>query len=204
LDTLADYAALGSGGCVIGDKLFYDFGYTGSNPTAANITVTATNAAFNPGLNFGGAWDVNGDTQIYFNVTVLPGGNAIEDDSLGISGIVLQGTGLISVGEDVCLGGVYSDPSAGTGCGGTGSSNLLAIDPGSPTVLYDDLNFNGSTYTTIGVFKDIIVSGNAEGSGTAQFSSISQNFSEVPEPVAVLLLGTCMFLLVPVLRRRLS
>src|ERR1035441_676394 len=95
--TMADYVALGSTGCVIGDKLFSNFLYSSSGagtatamPASAVLLVPVGVTTSNPGIVFSSEWDVPGsstrtsilDSSFGFTVTVLPGGDLIDDASL--------------------------------------------------------------------------------------------------------------------------
>src|ERR1035438_10102333 len=101
--TMADYVALGSGGCVIGDKLFSSFYYqpshggTGPAVAASAVFLTPVDAGTyspGPGITFSsGSWFVPGgstiepsffDASITFSVNVLRGGALIEDATLTI------------------------------------------------------------------------------------------------------------------------
>ncbi len=195
-NTLATYIGFMSTGCTIDDKTFFDFSYTGAAdagftvPTTAGITVTPITTPFNPGLSFGASWTVNSvaaggpggiDSKIGFSVKVNPGGNPIKDNSLGIAGVSTSGNGSVSVSENKCLGFEWG---ANTSCAGTIATLSVNAPPG--TSLFNQLLFPNQTL--IGVIKDIALSTGA--SGTASVSVISQNFSEVPEPASLLLLGS--------------
>jgi hypothetical protein len=98
--TLADYVALGSTGCQIGDKVFFNFfdsptsGGSATAPVPASaVSVTPVGAGtYNPGLTFSSSdWSVTGgsttansflDMSFGFTVSVLPGGNSIDDASV--------------------------------------------------------------------------------------------------------------------------
>ena len=89
------------------------------------ITVTPDTTALNPGVDFtlSGFSVTSGqslDLKVGFEVATLTGAPLIEDASLGIAGAQNSGTGLVSIGENVCVGGTFSDLGAGTGCS-TGS-----------------------------------------------------------------------------------
>src|SRR5215510_12805068 len=85
---LSDFIAVGS--CTIDDKLFSDFTFTGgmSGLAAADIPVRTVETAFSPGLLFAPGTQLQaaaGQTKtmsIGYRVTVQPGGNAIEDNTL--------------------------------------------------------------------------------------------------------------------------
>ena len=112
------------GACQIEDKIFSDFFYStspnGTPPSAAAVTVTPITTAYNPGVIFQAPWSAifgqSFDFSITFNVTVIPGGNLIEDASLGVGGVLALDAGTsVAIIENICAG------STATGCvGGTG------------------------------------------------------------------------------------
>jgi hypothetical protein len=207
--TLAGYiSTYGSTGCLVDDKLFYGFAYSGGAgvTNASGVGVTPLGAdPFDPGLRFNAGWSVaagaSGDASIFFNVFDTSGAR-IEDDSLGLGGVGL-GTGggqLIDVVENACLGLALNSSDQCTGS--TQSPALRITAPNSTNTYFLDLNFGGTLYQTLGIEKDILLDGGAT-TGTS-LSIITQNFSEVPEPVGIVLLGTCLAVVAPLLRRKLS
>jgi hypothetical protein len=225
--TLASYEALANG-CIVGDKIFSSFTYHNSGNVLADtaITVIPQNADKSPadlpgyGLGFEASWAVGvnqtEDSLIGFQVTIVPGSAfLIEDDTLSVpSYLVATGGILTSITESVCLGGswvsgaciapgVVESPvlhipcsaQAGSTCTDTSLNLTMNVGPFGP-------------YSTLGVSKDISLIGgwNCPTGNCAAFSEVYQNFSQVavPEPAAVLLFGTCLLALFPVLRKHLS
>lgn len=187
--TLASLIALGDTGITIGDKQFYDFGYTGSSQggataiTAAGITVTAITTPNDPGLQFNAAWTVGAnqilDSGITFKVQVLPGGNAIEDVNASMTGFDAIPAGIVGVAETFSL-----EPS------NTVIGSLGLFSDGTTSVSYDE-KFLTPTLGILDVTKDISVNGNSLGIGNfATVSFVDDQFSEVPVPPSVLLLGS--------------
>lgn len=214
ITTLAQYIAdYGSSGCTVSDKTFSGFTYSSTNsggglaPSAAGITVIPQSSDPNdPGLEFQASWSVSEgqtvDSEIGFNVRVTNGMALIEDDTLSVPNFSVTSPGTASVTEDVCLGGTFV---SGACTGGTEQSPKLIINgTGSDTLHVGPFG----PYVSLQVLKDINLNG---GSGTApgsdaSFSEVFQNFSEVPvpEPFSVLLLGTSLLAVAPILKKRLG
>jgi hypothetical protein len=199
--SISSYAGLlaAEQGCEIGDKLFTDFlfgfGETGgaSEVTAEDIGLHIVNqgdAAI--GFDFINIPLFAGVGQtatisLGFNVTTLSGAPIITSNFLGFAAGT-TGTGLATVKETFCVGGVR--PCA---AGGTSQSLQVAISPFATTVT-DKKQFTG--VTTIGVTKDIFVAGGTAGTGTISVvtNTVDQNGpggdDTIPEPGTYALLGS--------------
>jgi len=210
--TLASYIALGAGGCTIEDKVFFNFSgnITGNVPlSTSSIFITPITTALNPGIsvnpnmsvsNITGVGDFFQDLALHFSVRTLDSGARIEDVSLGLAGGAV-GTGATSINEFVCVGAAFANPLSGTGCpGGKELVNINVANP--PPILFVDKTFASLT-NFVDVFKDVAVHSGTL--GNASISSFTQQFSEVPvpEPLNVILLGTALLAVAPILRRRL-
>lgn len=173
--------------CQIGDLLFSNFSYTGSgtNPiSAGQITVdTVTNDGI--GLSFHAPWTaaagMTSDGTIDFSVTVLGGGNVIEDFGLAqTSGV--SGDGSASVAENGC----GPAPCLATG----GSIYVLTFQDSGARSAQGETTF--TPVSSVDVEKDISVNGNT---GFATLSVVQDTFSQVPEPLSMGLMGGGLALL---------
>ena len=198
--TMAAYVAMGQGtgtGCTIGDKLFSTFIY-GSTAQGNGVAVPAT-AVFltpvdagtdspGPGILFSSSgWKVLGpadsvDSSIFFTVTVLPGGNLIDDAGLSLV-FGTTGTGVVAdITETLNPMGLQ-----------------LQVDSNGPFVSH---KFFTPT-NTVSVSKDLLVEVFNGATGTATISNFTENFSEIPEPVGLVLIGSGLLAL-GAWRRRVS
>jgi len=189
--------------CGIGDKTFQNFSYStgGTNQIqASSITANPVNVPFNPGFLFNAPWGAGpGETQsslIGFTVTVNPGGNLINDLSLYMFGAGVLGTGQVSVAETYCAGDTFAN-SCANGTEGT----LLTILNGNTSILHASVSFG--PVSIVDVVKDIELDGGANGSA-ALVSGVENQFSEVPEPGSLMLLGSGVVGVAGMLRRRIS
>ena|ERR1039457_1797742 len=191
--TMADYVALGSTGCQIGDKVFYNFFYSSSGsglgagvPAGAVVLSPVGADTYNPGIVFSSDnWFVPGpsstgnsiiDASLGFTVTVLPGGNPIDDASLTLGSFVQAGAGIATIGETVFAGDGF------TQLGG----RALGVSAGGQLV--DEVHFANTS--TIQVKKDFELVVPAGSTGSVRVSSFTENFSEIPEPVGAILIGS--------------
>jgi len=191
--------------CQIDDKIFYGFGAVLTNVTSSNVSITVDNTHLDPGLDFNpnmtvssgtGTTDVFQDIRLTFIVQILPGGNLIHDDSLSIQGgASFGGTGTVSIGETACAGGTFT--GLGGACTGTDYS-LNVANPGPPYKPFDIVFTN--PVTIVDVAKDVAV--HSGSSGNAALSDFGQNFSEVPEPVSIMLFGSTILVSTFVYRRK--
>ncbi len=193
--TLADYIALPEG-CIIDDKVFSNWRYTasGSNggnpPPASGVAVTPITTPSNPGFLFSAGWYVLGgqiiDSHIIYTVTVRPDGAPIYDLELRIGGDSRYGDAGVIVSEttypDVGSLKVYNLPVP---VGRKGAERILLSE---------------RTMGPIRVDKSIrLFSG--EKWSFATVSGVYNQFSEIPEPVTLVLIGSGLLGL-GLLRRR--
>jgi len=192
--TMADYLLLPEG-CEIGDKVFSQWQYLGSAVggataiPASGVSILPITTALNPGFLFSAGWIAQPgqivDSHITYTVTVPRTGFALHDLHLEITGYAFVNDGSVTVSET--------------------SNPVLS---GTPLVVYASaalgvVPVDSSVFTpTFGswVFtKDILVSGGQAGLGT--LSGVINQFSEVPEPMTLSLIGAGL-LAIGLLRRR--
>ncbi len=178
--TVETYVALGAAGCQIGDKLFYDFNYLGTGSGGATpipeagVAVTPIDTPYNPGFTFNAPWSVGAgqalNSTIGFTVAVLDGGGLIKDISATMMGYGRVPDGTVMVAETTTVG------------------NLLLYDSDRGEKPYDQL-LVPLTAGPITVQKQISVNGFR---GLATVSGVTNQFSEVPEPTSLILIGTSL------------
>ena len=175
----------------IDDKIFFDFSYTssasgGANPVLAkDIIVELVETPLNPGFKFIANWSVSSgqvlDSLIRYSVRVLDGGNPIKDISLKMEDYNSSGNGGVAIAETNSLV----------------PDSLMVYNYSGGTRDFDQIFFN-RTIGPIAVVKDIVLIGI---DGEARVSKVINQFSEVPAPSALLLLGPGLFGLL-ILKRR--
>jgi hypothetical protein len=189
--------------CGIDDKTFYNFSYSNGGTDlmpATSITVNPITTPFNPGFLFNAPWGVGAghtqDSLIGFTASVNQGGNLIKDLSLSMFGAGFVGTGQVSVVETYCAGDTFAD-----GCAHGTDGTLLTILNAGTSKLFASVTF-AQPVKVVDVVKDIELLGGSDGSASL-LSGVQNQFSEVPEPGSMVLLGTGALGLAGVLRRKL-
>ena len=190
------------GSIEIGDKIFSDFGFTGSNTlTAGDITVTPS---INQGVYFlvfqGGFIDLPGgsysDWGLFYTATSTGPGISMIDQSFNLTG----GVGVVTIGESVWDAGYgQGNKVAQSTVTFTGEIND-PIDPTGESSQGDDLIIDPAL-AKVYVQKDIFVAATADDPIGATI--ISQSFHQpVPEPGSLLLLGSGILGLGILIRKR--
>lgn len=193
--TLADYLALGSGGCTIAGNTLAGFSatsvLTGATPIdASNVNVTAINGASGFGLDFTLATGTPNATGPLGLLDILLGytvsGSRLIGASLGLGLSSVSGDAAITVLENICVNGSYNDFLANGPalCGGTESANLTTLSSDISSIGSDSAGFAVSSF--FDVFAELIIDGGL--AGNAQLSGpVSTRFS-VPEPSSLALM----------------
>jgi hypothetical protein len=192
-NSLAVYEANYTGfenACLIGDKLFYNFALTVNGgtviPGASSIMLTSdlTNPITNPGLRIssGAFFLFSGqtlDVTVTYSVATESGSALIEDYGLvlaGGNGGQPQFTGVGTVTESFLNDVAPLTASFGPGAAFTAGAHVEF----SPYIV-------GTTVNTHIV--------ETAGNNNVDISYVQENFSEVPEPVGAILIGSGLVLL---------
>jgi len=104
---LSDYEKMSAAGCLIGDKLFYNFQYhqgAGGLPSSAiSVTPGTTPITNDPGILFEGKWaSAARDSYVSYIVAAIPQGRPIKGASLEMQFGQITGPGKASVIADLC------------------------------------------------------------------------------------------------------
>lgn len=197
--TMPAYVGQGSVGCTIGDKLFSNFVYlstasgTGISVPSSAVTMTPVNAGTldpGPGIVFSSSgWSVPSvalvnsfvDSSIAFDVTVLDGRPIIDDGYLSLTGFALSGTGTVDITETISPSGTQ-----------------LQVDGSGPFVSHKFF----TPVSSVHVLKELLVTvPGGTSPGSASITSFEEDFSQNPEPVGTILVGSGLLAL-GFLRRR--
>ena len=160
--TLATYAALGSGGCTIGNNVLANFtqgsplGGTVNIPPSSLNVVPAGGAA-NPGIIVSGNISAaSGQTfSALINYTIT--GSNYTSDAVTLSNTTSSGNGAVTDIQNFCRNGNFQAPTFVLQCpGGEGpGSPLLVIGNGSATA--------SLTATSLGITHNLVIDGGSTG-----------------------------------------
>lgn len=200
--TLADYLALGPGGCMVGDGLFSGFATSVLSPLAtpilpSEISVAPLLSGTALGLGFG--FDETAGAGEFLDVLIryqLSGlmGLSFDGNSLSMTGSAASPDGVVTAVEDKCGGASFAGADPSTACSGTSIGPLIVFDIGiDAELLATAPPFSAMSF--FDVFTEIGIDGGTE--GTASLTGTVTNQFEfattqtvIPEPATVLLLGS--------------
>ena len=188
-DTLPTYIGLGTGGCSIGPVQFSGFvslpipGFA-TQIQPADVQVVPINIGLNPGLEFQVNTSAGPGEFLDIVIGYLVSGPLLSQGMLSMTGAAATGDGAVTVIEDFCLGGTF-DPDGPTGCTGT-TNNLILFAIEGDSLTTDQLLF--APVSQINVIKDIGVDGGLL--GTATLASASNQYTIIPEPGTLALVGS--------------
>ena len=203
--TMASYIALGSGGCLIGNDLFFDFTYSSSRSGQAIVpaaTASGEKFAVNP------ISQANGVVGFKFNAIAFVQTNGIADGTATMT-FSFQ----VKLGEDLKIPGFDTSDAAATSATGTLTGSNVVVKQGSSTLGTVTYPTNGSppiglagtccggvlsgtTLKVTNTFK--LKAPKTNLSSFAHISNFSDTFDEtvvVPEPMETALIGGGLLLL---------
>lgn len=183
--TYQSYVDLGSSGCTIGDKRFYDFLPLAPEDdlSASDIVVVPLPSAFGFAFGFSLTATSGEQSDVLLAYNIQSGGATIIGASVTQTSVVI-GNAVAHVGETICPGTTYQ------ACG-TGALQLTTFDfagTGSDQ-LTDSISF--PAVSLLGVTKDF----NATSLGEtiidfASLTGVTNAVSQIPEPGTLLLIGS--------------
>jgi hypothetical protein len=183
--TLADYIALGSGGCTIGADTISNFqvasGITGATAISpSDISISGSSSGLNLSLTISVDQTAGANTQLEALFSYQISGGSFIGDSSTLSGASETGDGAVTDIENICAGGTFA-PGMPTGC-----TDFAA----SLTTLDGVQNLNATDFpahTFFDVFTDLTLDGGL--SGSASGATVTDTYSGVPEPFTSSLTG---------------
>lgn len=205
--TLHSYDAAGFS-CTEGNETFSNFSFLDSGtdlplPTDSSINVSPLSDGFAFDAGFFVPSGETLDVTLAYTVTISAG--TLVGDSLAIGGFGQSGNGSLDVAESLCVGAAFNSSGVCVPPATTASLNVFDNSSGFQQSASDTFSA-----TTVGVIKDIAVSGGT-GSSSAQLSLVDNvtPFAApppppVPEPSVLSLIGVGLVGIGCFKKRRLS
>jgi hypothetical protein len=195
---LLAYFGLGAAGCVVGDTTFFDFAAVDPAPTSAidptSVAVTPLLAGSVAGLVLEFAGALSAETgevhELFFSFEAAGGAaNAFVRAEVEMTGATATRDGVVTVVDDLCLGGSFSSPPLG--CSGVADTLIpFVIESDSDPLAGLDL---APAQSAVARAVDIVVDGGTDGGAGLQAVRISftneRQATGVPEPTTLALLG---------------
>jgi len=196
-----DYIALGASGCAIEGTLFSDFSVLPILPFGAlpidpaSVTINPLVSATNPGLEFDFGITAGADEffDSLFSFTVTAGaGSALTGSRSTLLGAGATGDGLVTLIQDMCLDGVFTNPPQD--CGGTALTAVALVIDG-----FSDADVS-LPFIPAAQFVAVVADFGIDGglSGTAALDQAALRFATtataVPEPSALMLVALALAL----------
>ncbi len=199
--TLADYIALGAGGCQNGSVLFSAFatapGQTGATLIAPTlITVTPDGTLFLPNLLFTVNRTASSNQLLESFFRFKATSTSVLGAAVALNGSA-TGTGDATASLDICRGAMFVGNSP-TGCANT--STVLALQSVGFSLPSDSTTF--PPVSLVDVFADLVAEGGGNGTGTLNSATIT--LTATPEPSTSQLFLAGISLLAMSQRRRFS
>jgi hypothetical protein len=191
--SLASYIGLGATGCTLAGATFFGFDSDPSFfPGATEIPstdITVTPSPTSPALTFGLSTTAGPGDLLGILISFSASGPQFTAGSLSMTGASATGDGSISVVEDICLGGTFGTDPTTCSSGPINTRSLAVVQDFVGSTGPDSTPFAITSF--FDVFVDITIDGGL-GGGSASLTNgaITTEFTAVPEPMSMLLVGT--------------
>lgn len=187
--TLADYIALGAGGCEVGQATVAGFmstsllgGAVEILPGDVNVTPDAGGTALDFGLGLSAGSGQLLDILILYSVS----GGSFTSNLLSLSGAAASGDGVVTAVGDTCVGGTFAGGDPTTPCSGNPLSLIVLRDQ---IGLISPANATFAPSSFFDVFTAITIDGGLSGAAALN-GTVRNAFASVPEPSLLIIVGS--------------